>query len=82
MIKTRIQLSPNEYRNLWYGGKKVYRVRVLLSLELMVQEDGFSGLFRGMSPRLARKVISAAIVWTGYEEILKAIARRKVESGQ
>jgi len=35
-----------------------------------------------MSPRLARKVISAAIVWTGYEEILKAIARRQVEGGK
>ena len=35
------------------------------------------GFFKGMSPRLARKVVSAAIVWTGYEEILKAIARRR-----
>lgn len=26
MIKTRIQLAPKEYRNLWYGGKKIYRV--------------------------------------------------------
>ena len=39
------------------------------------------GFFKGMSPRLARKVVSTAIVWTGYEEILKAIARRKVEKG-
>jgi hypothetical protein len=35
-----------------------------------------------MSPRLARKVISAAIVWTGYEEILKAIARWQVDDGK
>jgi Mitochondrial carrier protein len=26
MIKTRIQLAPKEYRNLWYGGKKIYNV--------------------------------------------------------
>jgi hypothetical protein len=49
---------------------------------LIIQEEGFQGFFKGMSPRLARKVISAAIVWTGYEEILKAIARRKIETGQ
>lgn len=51
-------------------------------IALIVQEDGLRGFFRGMSPRLARKVMSAAIVWTGYEEILKAIARRKVETSQ
>jgi Mitochondrial carrier protein len=48
---------------------------------LILQEEGPFGFFRGMSPRLARKVLSAAIVWTGYEEIVKAISRRKVESG-
>ena len=47
-----------------------------------MQEEGFRGFFKGMSPRLARKVLSAAIVWTGYEEILKAIARRKIGPGQ
>jgi solute carrier family 25 protein 38 len=26
MIKTRIQLAPKEYRNLWYGGKKIFKV--------------------------------------------------------
>jgi len=26
MIKTRIQLAPKEYKNLWYGGKKILRV--------------------------------------------------------
>lgn len=80
MIKTRIQLSPMEYPNLWYGGKKIMRVSSLLCPSLIVQEEGFRGFFKGMSPRLARKVISAAIVWTGYEEILKIIAKRKLES--
>jgi high-affinity Fe2+/Pb2+ permease len=65
---------------VWW--EKGLQSTVLLSSQLMVQEDGFWGFFRGMSPRLARKVISAAIVWTGYEEILKAIARQKVESSQ
>jgi solute carrier family 25, member 38 len=53
-----------------------------VEFQLILQEDGLLGFFRGMSPRLARKVLSAAIVWTGYEEILKAIAKRKMESGQ
>ena len=65
---------------VWW--KESLQGRILLSSQLIVQEDGFWGFFKGMSPRLARKMISAAIVWTGYEEILKAIARRKVESGQ
>lgn len=26
VIKTRIQLSPNNYRNLWFGGRKILRV--------------------------------------------------------
>jgi solute carrier family 25, member 38 len=27
VVKTRIQLDPAEYHNLWYGGKKILRVR-------------------------------------------------------
>jgi hypothetical protein len=45
MIKTRIQLAPKEYRNLWYGGKKIYRVcsiGIVLILGKWVQ-----GVFQG-----------------------------------
>jgi hypothetical protein len=65
---------------VWWEESLQGSIRVMTVL--IMQEDGIRGFFRGMSPRLARKVISAAIVWTGYEEILKAIARRQVESGQ
>ena len=43
VIKTRIQLDPKDYRNLWYGGKKI------LNVESWVL--GIDNIGRG-SPRL------------------------------
>ena len=31
VVKTRIQLAPNVYRNLWFGGKKIFRVLFSIS---------------------------------------------------
>jgi solute carrier family 25, member 38 len=46
MIKTRIQLAPNEYRNLWYGGMKVYNV-LCCSKALLIIGSGDFWIFQG-----------------------------------
>ncbi|KLJ09575.1 solute carrier family 25 member 38 [Blastomyces silverae] len=61
VVKTRLQLMPNKYRNM------VHAVR------LMLCEDGVRSLFGGLGLRMGRKAISSALAWTVYEElILKA----------
>jgi solute carrier family 25 protein 38 len=65
VIKTKIQLDPNEYRNMVYGMKRVWMV------------DGLSGFFRGVAPRAVKKSISSAIAWTVYEEIISLYSKIK-----
>ncbi|KAF3901390.1 Mitoferrin [Arthrobotrys entomopaga] len=55
-LKTRIQLFPETYTNMWVAGKKV------------VSEGGVRALFDGMGLRMARKALSSAVMWTAYEE--------------
>ncbi|PHH86020.1 hypothetical protein CDD83_10853 [Cordyceps sp. RAO-2017] len=58
-IKTRIQLQPRRYRNVWRGGYK------------MIREDGFRSLWDGLALRMSRKALSSALAWTIYEELLR-----------
>jgi len=61
-LKTRIQLAPEHYRNLWHAAKVV------------VKEDGrWKGrvLFDGLGLRIARKAISSAVVWGIYEGLVR-----------
>jgi solute carrier family 25 protein 38 len=58
-IKTRIQLQPKQYRNIFQAGRK------------MIREDGFKALFDGLALRMARKAISSALAWTLYEELIR-----------
>lgn len=46
MIKTRIQLAPKEYRNLWYGGKKILRVIPSDKLVANGRKTGLRGFSR------------------------------------
>jgi solute carrier family 25 protein 38 len=58
-VKTRIQLQPREYRNVWQTCRK------------MVAEEGLRSLCDGLALRMARKAISSALAWTLYEELIR-----------
>ncbi|KAI9137875.1 mitochondrial carrier domain-containing protein [Paraphysoderma sedebokerense] len=57
MLKTRVQLQPEVYKNMFHGTR------------IIIKESGIQGFFAGMVPRLLRKTLNAAITWTIYEEI-------------
>lgn len=58
-VKTRIQLQPREYRNVWQAGYK------------MVMDEGFRSLLDGLALRMSRKALSSALAWTVYEELIR-----------
>ncbi|KAG8412387.1 hypothetical protein J3458_014567 [Metarhizium acridum] len=58
-VKTRIQLQPRQYRNVWQAG---YR---------MITEDGLRSLLDGLALRMSRKALSSALAWTVYEELIR-----------
>ncbi|CAI2161394.1 2061_t:CDS:2 [Funneliformis geosporum] len=58
MLKTRIQLKPQIYPNTWFGALKI------------LKEEGFIGFFDGLTLRLGRKSVQAAISWTMYEALI------------
>ena len=60
-IKTRIQLLPNQYRNIFHAGRR------------MIQHDGFRSLFDGLALRMTRKALSSALAWTLYEEVIRRV---------
>lgn len=58
-IKTRLQVRPNEYRNMIHAARK------------MVGEEGIKSLFDGLALRMGRKALSSALAWTVYEELIR-----------
>ncbi|PHH67510.1 hypothetical protein CDD82_1398 [Ophiocordyceps australis] len=58
-IKTRIQLRPQQYKNMWHASYK------------MVTEDGIRSLWDGLALRMSRKALSSALAWTVYEELIR-----------
>ena len=67
-IKTRIQLLPGKYGNMFR------------TLKIMLREDGFRSLFDGLTLRMARKGASSALAWTVYEELVGRAERRLITS--
>ncbi|KAL7794607.1 mitochondrial carrier domain-containing protein [Trichoderma ceciliae] len=65
VCKTRIQLQPHRYRNLFHAGYK------------MVTEEGFQSLWRGLGLRMSRKALSSALSWTIYEELIRRSRSKK-----
>ncbi|KAH0603647.1 uncharacterized protein H6S33_007306 [Morchella sextelata] len=62
-LKTRIQVDPGRYRNLWQAAKLV-----------VTEESGRMrgrALFDGLGLRIARKAVSSAVVWTIYEGLVR-----------
>ena len=68
-IKTRIQLQPGVYRNMFHAARK------------MVGEEGVKCLFDGLGLRMGRKALSSALAWTLYEELIRRAERISVEKG-
>ncbi|KAI1336400.1 solute carrier family 25 member 38 [Xylariaceae sp. FL0016] len=58
-IKTRIQLQPQRYRNMWHASRK------------MMMEEGVRSFYDGLALRMTRKAISSALAWMLYEEIIR-----------
>ncbi|CAG8657550.1 12291_t:CDS:2, partial [Funneliformis mosseae] len=58
LLKTRMQLKPQNYPNIWIGALKI------------LKEGGFIGFFDGLTLRLGRKSAQAAISWTMYEALI------------
>ncbi|KAM4059318.1 mitochondrial carrier protein [Hirsutella rhossiliensis] len=58
-IKTRIQLQPHQFRNIWQAAS------------VMVAQDGFRSLWNGLALRMSRKALSSALAWTVYEELIR-----------
>ncbi|KAI1305004.1 hypothetical protein EDD11_005028 [Mortierella claussenii] len=67
MLKTRMQLKPAEYRNVFQGARKV------------LLEEGAIGFLDGILVRTIRKSIHSAISWTVYEEVVRWHLARKEE---
>ncbi|XP_046745200.1 mitochondrial glycine transporter-like isoform X2 [Diprion similis] len=57
VIKTRMQIYPQEFKTLYTSLVSVYN------------EHGILGYFKGIVPRMLRRTLMAAITWTIYEEV-------------
>ncbi|KAK9780741.1 hypothetical protein AB5N19_07213 [Seiridium cardinale] len=58
-VKTRIQLQPREYTNMFQAARRI------------VTEEGVPSLYHGLALRLTRKAISSALAWMLYEELIR-----------
>ncbi|KAG0328407.1 hypothetical protein BGZ99_005422 [Dissophora globulifera] len=67
MLKTRMQLKPAEYKNVFQGARKV------------LMEEGAIGFLDGILVRTIRKSIHSAITWTVYEEVVRWHLARKAD---
>ncbi|KAI0548620.1 mitochondrial carrier domain-containing protein [Xylaria curta] len=58
-VKTRIQLQPHVYRNMFHA------------CQMMVTQEGVRSLYDGLALRMTRKAISSALAWMLYEELIR-----------
>lgn len=65
-IKTRLQLMPGKYSNMWQAAGR------------MLKEEGMRSMFDGLSLRIGRKALSSALAWTVYEELIRRAEQRLV----
>lgn len=59
VVKTRLQLMPSKYGNMVKASRQ------------LIKEDGYRSLFDGLGLRMGRKVMSSALAWTLYEELIR-----------
>ncbi|KAK3672656.1 hypothetical protein LTR78_007468 [Recurvomyces mirabilis] len=62
-IKTRLQIAPGRYGNMFKAAS------------MMLQQEGISSMFSGLSMRIGRKALSSAFTWTVYEELVRRAER-------
>jgi solute carrier family 25 protein 38 len=60
VVRTRIQLRSS-YKNTFHG------------ILLIAREEGWIGLFRGITPRLIKKACTGAITWSSFEALSKML---------
>ncbi|KAI0966992.1 Dor1-domain-containing protein [Xylaria arbuscula] len=58
-VKTRIQLQPHVYRNMFHA------------FQMVVTQEGVRSLYDGLALRMTRKAISSALAWMMYEELIR-----------
>lgn len=63
-VKTRLQLQPGRYGNMWRAAR------------LMFKDDGLRSFFDGLGLRMGRKALSSALAWTVYEELIGRTEKR------
>lgn len=63
-LKTRIQVAPGRYRNMWHAFK-------IIALEKEGARWRGRALFDGLGLRMGRKAVSSAVVWGLYEGMLR-----------
>lgn len=61
VVKTKMQLYPQEFRNAYSGFVFVYR------------KYGVVGYFKGIVPRMLRRTLMTTMAWTVYEQITRTI---------
>ncbi|XP_006611570.1 mitochondrial glycine transporter-like isoform X2 [Apis dorsata] len=59
VIKTKMQLYPNEFKNVRNAVFRIYK------------KYGMLGYFKGIVPRILRRTLMTAMAWTVYEEVTK-----------
>lgn len=70
-VKTRIQLQPGQYKNMFSAARK------------MLAEEGLRSMWDGLGLRMSRKALSSALAWTVYEELVRrAEGTLRVVSGK
>ncbi|KAK5115931.1 hypothetical protein LTR62_000387 [Meristemomyces frigidus] len=62
-IKTRLQISPGKYGNMFRAAS------------MMLRQEGMASMFSGLSMRIGRKALSSAFTWTVYEELVRRAER-------
>lgn len=62
VLKTKMQLYPNKFPNFHSVVIYVYK------------KYGPMGYFKGLSPRIVRRSLMAAMAWTVYEQVLKCLS--------
>ncbi|KAG0237252.1 hypothetical protein BGW42_001519 [Actinomortierella wolfii] len=67
MLKTRMQLKPSDYKNVFQAARKVFL------------EEGMVGFFDGILVRTIRKSVHSAITWTVYEEVVRWYTARRAD---
>ncbi|XP_025153784.1 mitochondrial glycine transporter isoform X3 [Harpegnathos saltator] len=57
VIKTKMQLYPNEFNSIYHATLFVYK------------KYGILGYFKGVVPRMLRRTLMTAMAWTVYEQV-------------